>query len=167
MNRPGFTLIEMAVVVTILGLVVSLVAVNYREPVNNARLENAFETVERLDRRVRHWCTTNDMAARITVDLDRGVFSAEKDNGSPLPIPEAKIPDGMKLKELRIMGQNRFGRDTKIPYTSQGTAPCWAYSIVYSGRREKYRLIIGATGQPISFDNEDAMLRFERLYERE
>ena len=166
-KHRGLTLIEIAVVLTILALTVSLVAVNYREPVNNARLENAFESVERLDRRVRHWCKTNDTAARMTVDLDRGVFTAENGNGSPLPLPEAKIPDGMKLKELRIMGENRFGRDTKIHYTSRGTTSGWAYSVVYSGNREKYRLIVGATGQAISFDDEDELLRFERLYERE
>jgi len=158
----GLTLIEIAVVLTILALVASLVVVNYREPVNNARLENTFETVERLDRRVRHWCKTNDTTACITVDLDRSVFTAENGNGSPLPLPEVKIPDGMKLKELRIMGENRFGRDTKIPYTSRGTAPGWAYSLVGSGNREKYRLIVGATGQAIPFDDEDALIRFER-----
>jgi prepilin-type N-terminal cleavage/methylation domain-containing protein len=163
MRNHGFTLIEMMVVLTILALTVSLVAVNYREPVNNARLENAFETIERLDRRVRHWCKTNDTAARITVDLDRGVFTAENGNGSPLPLPEAKVPDGMKLKELRIMGENRFGRDTKIPYTTRGVTPGWAYSIVDSGGREKYRLIVGATGQAIPFDDEDSLIRFERL----
>ena len=166
-NHRGFTLFEIVAVVTILGLIVSLVAVNYREPVNHARLETAFETVGRLDQRVRHWCKTNDTAARITVDLDRGVFTAETNSGRPLPIPEVRVPDGMTLKELRIMGENRFGRDTKIPYTSRGTAPCWAYSLVYSGNREKYQLIVGATGQPIPFDDEDALLRFERLYERE
>ena len=166
-QNPGFTLLEMTVVLTILALAASLVVVNYREPVNNARLEHAFETIERLDQRVRHWCKTNNAPARIKVDLDRSVFVAEKENGGPLPIPEAKIPGGMKLKELRIMGENRFGRDTQIPYTSRGTAPCWAYSIAYSGDREKYRFIIGATGQSVPFENEDAVIRFERCHERE
>ncbi len=165
MKRPAFTLLEMTAVLTILALTASLVAVNYREPVNNARLENAFETVERLDQRIRLWCKTNDSPARITVDLDRGVFAAEKETGGPLPIPAAKIPGGMKIKELRIMGENRFGRDTKIPYTSRGTASCWAYSIAYSRSREKYRLVIGATGQSIPFDNEEALIKFERLYD--
>jgi hypothetical protein len=88
-------------------------------------------------------------------------------NDSPLPIPEASIPNGMKLKELRIMGKNRFGRDTKISYSSWGTAPCWAYSLVYSGNREKYQFIIGMTGQSIPLENEDALIHFERMYERE
>jgi len=166
-QNPGFTLLEMTVVLAILAMAASLVAVNYREPVNNARLEHAFETIERLDQRVRNWCKTHNVPAKIRVDLDRGVFVAEKESGGPLSIPEAKIPNGMKLKELRIMGENRFGRDTQIPYTSRGTAPCWAYSIAYSGNREKYRFIIGATGQSVPFENEDALIRFERIYERE
>ena len=165
-KKNGFTLLEMTVVLAILALAASLVAVNYREPVNNARLEHAFETIKRLDQRVRQWCKANNVPARITVDLDRGIFAAATESGTPLSIPEAKIPDGMKLKELRMMGENRFGRDTIIPYTSKGTAPCWAYSITYSGNREKYQFIIGATGQSIPFDNEDALIRFERLYER-
>ena len=165
-KRNGFTLLEMTVVLAILALTASLVAVNYREPVNNARLEHAFETIERLDQRVRQWCKANNSPARVTVDLDRGIFAVEQETGGPLSIPEAKIPDGMKLKELRIMGENRFGRDTKIPYTSRGTAPCWAYSISYSGNREKYQFIIGATGQSIPFENEDALIHFERIYER-
>jgi prepilin-type N-terminal cleavage/methylation domain-containing protein len=164
MNR-AVTLIEMTLVLTILAVVVSLVAVNYREPVNNVRLENVFETIERLDWRVRQWCKANDRPARITVDLDRGVFIAESGTGSPLPLSEARIPGGMKLKELRIMGENRFGRDTHIPYTSRGTAPDWAFSIVYAGTREKHRLIVGATGQSIPFDDEETLIRFERLYE--
>ena len=166
-HTDGFTLLEITVVLAILAIAVSLVVVNYREPVNNARLEHTFETVSRLDQRVRHWCKTNDTPARIRVDLDRGVFSAEKENGSPLPFHEASIPNGMKLKELRVMGRNRFGRDTIVHYTSHGTTWCWAYSIAYSGNREKYQLIVGATGQSIPFENEDALIRFERMYERE
>jgi prepilin-type N-terminal cleavage/methylation domain-containing protein len=166
MNR-GYTLLEIIVVLVILALAVSLVTVNYREPVNNARLKHAFETVSRLDQRVRHWCKTNDTPARIRVDLDRGVFVAEKENGTPLPIPEAGIPNGMKLKELRIMGRNRFGRDTMILYTSHGTTRCWAFSVAYSGNRERYQFIIGATGQAVPFDDADALLRFERMYAQE
>jgi hypothetical protein len=69
---------------------------------------------------------------------------------------ESNVPDGMKFKELRIMGENRFGSDTKIPFTSQGMAPCWAY-----------RLIIGATGQSMTIANEDKLKRLEQLYENE
>jgi prepilin-type N-terminal cleavage/methylation domain-containing protein len=167
MNRLAFTLIEMMVVLVILSLVATLVTINYREPVNRVRLESAFETVERLDQRVRRWCKTNNTPARIRVDLDRSVFTAEDMNGRALPIPEASIPNGMRLKELRIMGENRFGRDTLIYYTSRGTTSTWAFSVAYSGNRERYRLIIGATGQSVSFDNEDALIRFERSYERE
>ena len=166
-NRRGFTLLEMVTVLAIVALAASLVAVNYREPVNNARLAHAFETIGRLDQRVRHWCKTHNAPARITVDLDRGIFVAENENGIPLPIPEAHVPSGMKLKELRIMGVNRFGRDTKILYNSRGAASSWAYSIAYSRKREKYQLVVGATGQLIPFENEDALIRFERIYERE
>jgi len=166
-NRSAFTILEVVTVLAILALAASLVAVNYREPVNSTRLEHAFETVERLDQRVRHWCKTHNTPVRITVDLDRGVFAAIGENGQQLSIPEATIPDGMKLKELRIMGENRFGRDTQILYSTRGTAPCWAFSIAYSGNRKKYRFIIGATGQSIPFEDEDALLRFENTYERE
>jgi prepilin-type N-terminal cleavage/methylation domain-containing protein len=166
-KRCAFTLIEMTVTLTILAIAVSLVAVNYREPVNRARLENCFEQIDLLDQRVRHWTKTNNQPAQIKVDLDRGIFAAEKENGNTISLPEIKIPDGMKLKELRIMEKNRFGSDTKIPYTSQGVAPCWAYSIVHSGNREQYRLIIGATGQSLTMTNEDELKRLERLYENE
>jgi prepilin-type N-terminal cleavage/methylation domain-containing protein len=163
----AFTLIEMTVTITILAIVVSLVAVNYREPVNRARLENLFEQIDLLDQRVRNWAKTNNIPAQINVDLDRGIFMPEQENGSKIWLPEVKVPDGMKLKELRIMGENRFGKDTKIHYTSQGIAPCWAYSIVHSGNREQYRLIIGATGQSVTLPNEDELKRLERLYENE
>ena len=166
-NRQAFTLLEMVTVLAIVAIAASLVVVNYREPVNNARLEHAFETIGRLDQRVRHWCKTNNTPARIRVDLDRGVFVAENGIGSPLAIPEAAIPNGMKLKELRIMGRNRFGRDTVIQYTSHGTTRCWAFSVAYSGNRERYQFIIGATGQAVPFDDADSLLRFERMYERE
>ena len=169
MSRPAFTLLEIVAVLTILAIAVSLVVVHYREPLTRIRLEHAFETVERLDHRVRHWCKTNNTPAQIKADLDRSVFIAVNENGSPLPIPipEARISGGMKLKELRMMGRNRFGRDTFIPYTSRGTAPCWSFSIAYSGNREQYRLMIGATGQSMSFENEEALIRFEQTYARE
>lgn len=166
-KRCAFTLLEMTVTVTILAVVVSLVAVNYREPVNRARLENFFEQIDLLDQRIRHWTKTNNIPARISVDLDRGIFAPEKENGSKIPLPEVKVPNGMKLKELRIMGENRFGSDTKILFTSQGIAPCWAYSIVHSGNREQYRFIVGATGQSVTITNEDELKRLERVYENE
>jgi prepilin-type N-terminal cleavage/methylation domain-containing protein len=166
-KRCAFTLVEMTVTVTILAIVVSLVVVNYREPVNRARLENFFEQIDLLDQRIRYWTKTNNIPARINVDLDRGIFAIEKENGDKISLHEVKIPDGMKLKELRIMGENRFGKDTKIPYTSQGIAPCWAYSIVHTGNREQYRLLIGATGQSVTLANEDELKRLERLYENE
>lgn len=167
MAKSGYTLLEMTVTLTILGLVVSLVVVNYREPIANARREQAFERVDALDRRVRLWCKTNDSRARISVDLDRSIFAAETEDGKKLTIPEAKIPDGLKLKELRIMGENRFGRDTKISYTTEGKASCWAYSLTRSGGQEIWRLMIGATGQSLTVGSEDELNRLERMYENE
>jgi prepilin-type N-terminal cleavage/methylation domain-containing protein len=166
-KRCAFTLIEMTVTVTILAVIVSLVAVNYREPVNRVRLENFFEQIDLLDQRIRHWTKTNNIPARISVDLDRGIFTPEQENGNKISLLEVNVPDGMKLKELRIMGENRFGSDTKIPFTSQSIAPCWAYSIVHSGNQEQYRLIIGATGQSMTIANEDELKQLERLYENE
>lgn len=157
----------MTVTLTILGLVVSLVAVNYRQPIAHARMQQAFEQIDCLDRRVRLWCKTNNSRARIKVDLDRSVFIAEKENGTKLSLPEAKIPDGLKLKELRILGENRFGRDTNISYTSRGKAPVWAYSVTGSGGAENWRMMIGATGQSLTVENEDELRRIERMYEDE
>ncbi|MDO5554808.1 MAG: prepilin-type N-terminal cleavage/methylation domain-containing protein [Planctomycetia bacterium] len=162
LDSRGFTLVEITVVLAILGLVTSLAVVNYREPVNNVRLENIFEQVTHFEQRMRHWCRTHNTPAQIKVDLDRGEFAAQLRDGTKLDIPEVKITEGFKLKELRVMGENRFGRDTIIPYTSEGIAPCWALSIAYSGQRERYRLIIGMTGQSISFQSEDELRRFER-----
>ncbi|MDR1480183.1 MAG: prepilin-type N-terminal cleavage/methylation domain-containing protein [Planctomycetaceae bacterium] len=166
-KRCAFTLVELAVVMAIIAIIVSMVAVNYRQPVNRARLENFFEQIDLLDQRVRRWTKTNNIPARINVDLDRGIFTAEQENGGKFPLPNVKTPDGMKLKELRIMGENRFGKDTKIPYTSQGIAPCWAYSIVHSGNCEQYRLIIGTTGQSLTMVSEEELKQLERLYENE
>ncbi len=163
--HPAFTLLEIIVTITILGLVVSLVAVNYRQPIANARLQQIFEQIDSLDRRVRLWCKTNNSRAQIKIDLDRGVFAAEKEDGEKLPVSETRIPEGFTLIELRIMGKNRFGRDTKIPYTTDGTAPLWAYSITGGSVTETWRMLIGATGQSKTLKSEDELLRIERMIE--
>jgi prepilin-type N-terminal cleavage/methylation domain-containing protein len=167
MKHSAFTLLEMTITLTILAMAVSLVVVNYREPVNHARLDNALEQIDLLDRRIRHWTKTNNIPVQMKVDLDRGILTAVQERGDRLSIPEVKIPDGMKLKELRIIGERRFGRDTVIRYTSQGIAPCWAYSVVYSGNREAYRLMIGATGQSLTVADEEELKRFEKMNDDE
>jgi prepilin-type N-terminal cleavage/methylation domain-containing protein len=165
LQPTAFTLLEMTVTLTILGLVAALVTVNYRQPIANARLQQTFEQIDSLDRRVRIWCKTNNSRARINVDLDRGVFVAEKEDGEKLNIPEVKMPDGFTIKELRLLGENRFGRDTRIPYTSHGTTTLWAYSISSSSVTETWRMMIGATGQSKTLENEDELREIERMIE--
>jgi prepilin-type N-terminal cleavage/methylation domain-containing protein len=163
--RHAFTLIEVAIAVAIAVLIASLAAVNYRAPVTQARLTNTFGIVERLDQHLRRWTKAHNTPAMIRVNLDQGTLTAVQRDGSALPFSEVKIPAGLKLTDLRILGENRFGKDTDIPYTSEGISPCWAYRITSSSGQATFHFLIGLTGESLTFNDETELKKWERISE--
>lgn len=163
-GTSGFTLLETITVITILAIVSGVVVVNYRGPVNQARLESTMEQINTLDRRIRLRCRQHNGPVRLKIHPDKGLFYAESDDPSMTPVVPVKLGSGMVFGELHVFDSDMPGlTNFTIPYSSDGIAPLWCYSLRLPDGGEFYRLMFGATGQSITLDNEEQLDKWRRF----
>jgi len=164
----GFTLLEMVAVLTLLAVLSGLVVVNYRGPVNQARLENLFEQVDALDARIRLRCRQENVPLQLWIDRDRGTFTVKwTQTAETVSIPTVRLGRGMTLGGIRTFGRPDVG-DTMIPYSTRGVAPLWCYRVQLADGREFYRLMFGASGQSLTLEGKEQWETWERfIRERE
>ena len=161
-DRSGFTLLETVAVLTLLALLAMVATVNYRGPVNLARLENVFEQVDALDSRIRLRCRQENVPLQMRVDPDQGLFEVRrKDSAEPVPVPTVRLGHGMTFGQVRVFDSLD---ETVIPYSTRGVAPLWCYSIKLADGREFYRLMFGASGQSLTLDNEEQWVQWKRFF---
>tara|TARA_Y100001935_G_C17095958_1_gene403560 strand:- start:284 stop:712 length:429 start_codon:yes stop_codon:yes gene_type:complete len=123
--KKGFTLLELLIVIVILGLLVSLVSVNFLPTLSNAYVEVAKQDIARLKQ------------ALVVFKIEQGSFPNQSQG----------------LKSLRINpGDLRFpSKYPKNGYINKLPKDPWGndYLYVFPGEKGEYDIIsLGADGQP-------------------
>lgn len=160
-SRFGFTLLEMMVVTGILALLSTVAIVHYRGPVERAWAEQTVSRIDLLDLRIRSWARRHGKSVRLLLDANEGRLWAESDGRPIADIPNLRLGARIQWGEFRLRGESILGGRREVPYTTNGTAPLWAYSLILSDQREIYRLMIGATGQSVELESLDEIQLWE------
>ena len=125
LKKKGFTLLELLIVIVILGLLVSLVSVNFLPTLSNAYIEVAKQDISRLQQ------------ALVMFKINEGKYpnssqglESLKNNPGNLRNP-SKYPNG--------------GYINKIPVDPWGNN----YVYIFPGQNSEYDIVsLGADGQP-------------------
>ncbi|MEM8733617.1 MAG: type II secretion system protein [Planctomycetota bacterium] len=138
-ERSGFSLIELIVVLIIMALLAGLASTTLRSHLDQSRIERAFQQLVLADALARR--QANDQASReVSLRIDGDSLVISPSNRS------FEMPDTFDLS-LEKAGNASFGN--RISFSKSGRSVSYAIRIE-AGDREHWLLVLGATGQRIS-----------------
>ena len=153
LQRCGFTLMELLIVVSLLAIFVASVAVNYRGPLQEARLQNSQERLEDMDRRLRMVACNQGQSLELQIDMEEGEFSLADRTERDTFTESYKLPGGVRLDAVYVGQDRMFGREAIVRFSSSGTTPTYALGLTGKKGRTRWLLFIGLTGQMTEFDD--------------
>lgn len=161
-TRPGWTLIELVVVLALLGILSGGALLTMKSPLATAQRNSQREAVLLLDR-----------LARSQARESRGIVKLEFVWGDApgcqlvraavQPVLQRALP---ALRGVRLAGAIRQDRRVVVPFTANGQSPSYAVRFG-AGDREEWVLIVGGSGQPLGDCDDqqvDALLRSETAH---
>ena len=149
--RPAFTLVELLAVMGLLSLFVAALSFNYKTPMELARLRNAQERIEGIDRRLRLAANRRGTPVELQVEVDDGVFTVKDRENSEQFGGSYRLPPSIRLNRVYVNGEQAAGRETIIRYCSTGPTKTYAIGLEGAGGQSRWILFVGATGQTVEF----------------
>ena len=123
--KKGFTLLELLIVIVILGLLVSLVSVNFLPTLSNAYVEVARQDIARLQQ------------ALVMFKINEGTYPSQNQGLQSLKQNPGDLKNPMKYPN--------GGYINKLPKDPWGND----YVYIYPGQMNEYDIVsLGADGQP-------------------
>jgi len=149
--RPAFTLVELLAVMSLLSLFVAALAVSHKAPMERARLRNAQERIEGIDRRLRLTVRRSGTPVELHVEVTDGVFTVRNKEDSEGYGESYRLPPSVRLKQVYVDREQVAGKETTIRYSSSGMTPTFAIGLEGTGGQIRWILFVGATGQTVEF----------------
>lgn len=149
--RRGFTLVEMLVVVTVIGLIAATAALRLSSAAHRARLQHAIQRIETVDNRLRTRATDRGETTHLEFDLGTSQIRLEFANGA-----DATSIDLGDVKISRFVAPTRetsSGR-IKLGYSSHGTSESFAIELSRGNDEPTWLLFAGLTGQMTRMEEE-------------
>jgi general secretion pathway protein H len=115
-RRPGFTLLELVVVLAILSLLVALTAPSFSRTILSARLRASASEVRASFARARSLAVAGGRERAVVFDLTEGRFGL--DNDAVL----RGFPEPLLLGSLRLAGEEAEGKTARVRFFPDGTA---------------------------------------------
>jgi len=156
-NRGGFSLIEMTVVLLILAISAAAVTLRIQGPLHNAQMSDVVERVVEFDLLTRTFARQNDQPVWVCVNLDenrilrsRKEQDAFKECGQPMTLPE-----GFSISRLMLRENDCEHGSVTIRFSRRGLGPSYVLRLTGPGDREQWILITGVGGQLVQITNEE------------
>jgi len=153
-TRRGFTLIEIAVLIVIVGLLAVAVSIRSAGWFRSARIQDIVSQLNNFDRQARSYTKRFNRAVRLEFDLDQGTI-VRVDPATQQPMTHRiQLPRGFAIKQVStVTGQIHSGQVT-IPCSTAAHTPTYAVSISGPNRQSRQILVVGTTGQMVLLNHE-------------
>ncbi|MEM9916318.1 MAG: prepilin-type N-terminal cleavage/methylation domain-containing protein [Planctomycetota bacterium] len=160
----GFTLIELAVCLIILGLLTGTAALSLRGLQHNMDLETWDEQIAQLDHLTRQRAEQQGKPWRMVFDLERQRVWAEPQLSLETPSKNLKVPRGWALDEVLTSDEQanyaypRTTRQVTVTCSTQGVTSTYALRLSNSKTGHKHQvLVVGSSGQRIELNDEHSI----------
>jgi type II secretion system protein H len=151
-KRPGFTLLEMIVVLALLALLATVVTVSLAGPRRAARAQDAADEILNYDRSAREWCRRFGRPGGITFDLDRRtvrrVTAGQSD--SPQQPAALHLSSGFRVARLVSAGQSREAGEVTLPCSPRGQTPSYAVLLAGPEGGQRWIVVAGLSGKAVT-----------------
>ena len=156
--RTGITLIELAIVLVIIGLMTSAVIISLKRPYQRIRLADTIEKVEQLQRMSRQLAVRQSEPMLIEFDFDRQVISrswerdADSENAKEHSSARITLSSGIRMSQLRIADQQMSSGTAVVEINQNGVSNSFAMKL-QSNHESVWLLFAGGSGQLTQLKN--------------
>ena len=150
----GFTLIELAVVLALIGLATGLVAVRLRQPYRDAKCGDAVERIVLTDGQVRAHARRFARPSKLIVDLDANALYAGSSGTGDGPRFRTAVSGGVRLDRACTSQERISSGRMSIAVTPQGQTPSYAVRVAVGDRQTRWLVFSGVTGQVSRLEEE-------------
>ena len=144
LNRPGFSLIELLIVLVILGILSGVVAIQWSGALSPLTIENSVEQIVQMDRKIRNWTESENIEGWLWYESEQKRIWIQLESNPPRR-SFYQLPKTIELSDLQAFNQNEKTGPT-VYFTRFGTGQ--DYEMTFEAGNEKYFLrFAGLTGQ--------------------
>lgn len=154
MRQPGFTLIEIMVVLLILSLIAGAVVLRVQTPLKHAQTQDVTDALAAFDHASRDAAREQDRQFRLVITPATGRLSLADDRGQPVPSVALTLPDSFRLERLWVRNQDIGRREVALSISRNGSSPSYAMELS-GGAGRRWLIVAGLTGQVIQVEHED------------
>ena len=153
MERRGFSLIEVAVVILILGIMAGAVTLRLAGPLGRANLGTIMAEAASLDHLARTAAREQGRPVRLVIDLGEPALCAAGEDGADLG-PAYRLPSGYRLARLYLGNQTFNSGQTAVQCSRLGHTATYGLEVEAPSGQRRWLLVVGLTGQTVECENE-------------
>ncbi|MCC6680517.1 MAG: prepilin-type N-terminal cleavage/methylation domain-containing protein [Phycisphaeraceae bacterium] len=156
----GFTLVEVAACLVIVGLLVSMVTVSLSGVRQIHELNDVVNRLQTLDKQARVHARRFDRETRLVFDMDNQGVESRLGQESYATIQETTrwdVPAGFELTGVRIKGSQQGWADheVEVPFTTGGYSPTYSLHLSGQNGEERFLIFAGLSGHMWSSDSKE------------
>lgn len=152
----GFTLIELAVVLLLLAMVVSVVTIRVQSMLQRSTLADILRQARYVDTLCRTYAHEHDQPVVMVIDLDGGTLRRLIRDGQEAGEDWA-LPNSWRITRVLTPQHDRKAGEVPVGFCRQGVSP--TYAVRFSRSTEdaygNWVIFAGLTGVAMETDNDD------------
>ncbi len=154
MNRRGFTLIELTIVLLILGIAAGAVSLRMQSPLRRARTKDVLSAIVDFDRTTRSYARMQDKPVLLIIGsrgnrLERSTPDKQKSLGEKF-----ELPNKWQIIRTLVGPEATSGMIGEIRISRAGYSPSYAICLKDKNNKRTWMIITGLTGATVFCDNE-------------
>jgi prepilin-type N-terminal cleavage/methylation domain-containing protein len=150
----GYTLLELLIVMTLMGLAVAVTAVKLHGAYERVAIDHWLRRIQDLDSFARQHALRHRSPVRLTISERDRKLTLTDEEGEVIPSLTCPIPRGLAIDEVRIGESSQTSDPSVITYSSIGTSPTYAIRFLENTERHYWLLFTGQTGQATLLEND-------------
>ncbi len=153
----GFTLIEVAVVVVLIGLLAGATALRPIDWFRSAQMEEAVGRLAWIDQQARGYAMRFDRPVGLRFDLTAGTaVRVDLETNKPQS-HRVRLPHGFAMKRVVTAHRRVDSGKVTLPCTAQQHTPTYAVLVAGPSGESQWVVVVGLTGQVIAMDREQGV----------
>ncbi len=152
-NRSGFTLIELMIVITIIGLMAGMAALKLTGLTGNARFQQAVQRLRLLDADLRSRAVRFHQPCKLEFTIGESKILRSYGNEDKAA-SSVVLPGNVSITYARTPTRDVGNGRMTIHYSANGTSDSWAIQVTGPGQNTCWLLFAGLTGQITELERE-------------
>lgn len=153
-QRSAFSLIELVTVLTIIGLVIATVSLNWLAPLREAQFSETIRKIQSIDQQTRLHARSRLANTWVEFEIGNGKvrYSKYSNQGKESTLVY-QLPNDHQVVQIKTATQKISQGVFRYPINQFGISESIAIQIA-DGNRNQWVVILGGTGQSKAYDDE-------------